>query len=136
MLRAFGVYLERAETFRKPLKTSCSTRCLSERIRWCINFYFVLANTAVCEGHESAFWAAVQVISCFSTSAVGICRAAIPNSAHLCSSVDLVNRFDSCYERNCGISYLNCSLHLSYSRLLQLGICRGSTEAWLVALIL
>ena len=99
MLGAFGVYLERAETFRKPFKTSCSTRCLSEWIRWCVNFYFVLANMVVREGRESAFWAVVQVISCFSTSAGGICRAAIPNSARLCSSVDLVHRFDSCYER-------------------------------------
>lgn len=99
MLRAFGVYLERAETFRKALKTFCSTRCLSEWIRWCTNFYFVLANMVLCEGRDFAFWAVVQVISCFSTSVGGICGAAIPNSAHLCSSVDLVHRFDSCYVR-------------------------------------
>lgn len=56
MLRAFGVYLERAETFRKPLQTCCSSRCVSEWIRGCISSCFVLAR-GVCEGPGAAFWA-------------------------------------------------------------------------------
>lgn len=122
MLRAFGVYLERAETFRKPLQTCCSSRCVSEWIRGCISFCFVLAHVVFVKG--LALLSGLS--SCFSTSAEGIFRARIPNSARLGLAVRGL----------CCISSLNPSLNLPCSRLPQLGMCRGSTEAWLVALIL
>lgn len=121
MLRAFGVYLERAETFRKPLQTCCSSRCVSEWIRDCISSCFVLAH-GVCEGPALPS----GLSSCFSTSAEGICRARIPNSARLGPAMRGL----------CCISSLNPSLSSPCCRLPQVGMCRGSTEAWLVALIL
>lgn len=64
--------------------------------------------------------------SCFSTSAEGICRAPTPKSTRLGPAV----RGLRC------ISNSNPSLNSPCSSLPQLGMCRGSTEAWLVALIL
>lgn len=64
--------------------------------------------------------------SCFSTSAEGICRAPTPNST----------RSGPAMRGLCCISNSNPSLNSPCSSLPELGMCRGSTESWLVALIL
>lgn len=78
MLRAFGVYLERAETLRKPLWACCSSRCVSEWIRCCISFCFAVAHVVFVKGLALPS----GLSSCSSTSAKE-CAGLPPQPLHV-----------------------------------------------------
>lgn len=85
-------------------------------------FLFCFSSRGVCAGLALP----PGLSSCFSTSAEGICRALSPSSAGLGPAMRGL----------CCISNSDPSLSSPCSRLPQLGMCRGSTGACLVALIL